>query len=37
LTGWHFDAADNTVIFDEGVPSEGDLVRVTYGGVTDCD
>jgi len=37
LTGWHFDAADNTVIFDEGVPSEGDTVRVTYGGLADCD
>ena len=37
LTGWHFDVADNTVIFDEGVPSEGDIVRVTYAGVTDCD
>ena len=28
---------DNTVVFDEGIPMEGDHVRVTYGGVASCD
>jgi len=37
LSGWHYDAGDNTVVFDEGVPEEGDTVRVTYGGLTVCD
>jgi hypothetical protein len=37
LTGWHYDEADNTVFFDEGIPDEGDTVRVTYGGFTVCD
>jgi len=37
LTGWHYDGDDNTVVFDEGVPEEGDNVRVTYGGLTSCD
>ena len=37
LTGWHFDAPDNTVLFDEGIPVEGDTVRVTYAGLTVCD
>ncbi len=37
LTGWHYDSTDNTVVFDEGVPEEGDNVRVTYGGVANCD
>ena len=37
LSGWHYDSDDNTVVFDEGIPEEGDNVRVTYGGVTSCD
>jgi hypothetical protein len=37
LTGWHYDEPDNTVVFDEGIPEEGDTVRVTYGGLTVCD
>jgi hypothetical protein len=37
LTGWRFDADDNTVIFDDGIPEDDDVVRVTYGGVTICD
>ena len=36
-SGWHYDADDNTVVFDEGIPTEGDHVRVTYGGVASCD
>ena len=34
---WHYDASDNTVVFDDGIPTEGDNVRIEYGGLADCD
>ena len=37
LTGWHYDEDDNTVVFDEGIPEDNDVVRVSYGGMTVCD
>ncbi len=37
LDNWHYDASDNTVVFDDGIPSEGDNVRIEYGGLADCD
>ena len=37
LNHWHYDADDNTVVFDDGVPGEGDRVRIEYGGLADCD
>jgi hypothetical protein len=37
LNHWHYDAGDNTVVFDDGIPGEGDSVRITYGGLADCD
>ena len=37
LTGWHYDEDDNTVVFDEGIPEDNDVVRINYGGMTVCD
>jgi len=37
LSGWYFDEDDNTVVFEESIPGEGDEVRVIYGGVGFCD
>ncbi len=37
LSGWHYDEDDNTVVFDEGIPEDDDVVRVTYGGISVCD
>ena len=36
LDGWHYDEDDNTVVFDESIPQEDDVVRVTYAGLTVC-
>ena len=29
LTGWHYDEDDNTVVFDEGIPEDNDVVRIS--------
>jgi hypothetical protein len=34
---WFYDGPNNTVMFSAGIPNEGAHVRVTYGGLTDCD
>ena len=36
-SGWHFDEGDNMVIFDEDVPEENDRIRITYGGLAECE
>ena len=37
LNGWYFDGPTNTVYFESGIPDEGDLIRITYGGLAVCD
>ena len=38
VSNWTYNAADNTVIFDDGYePAEGDLVDIDYAGETTCD
>jgi len=37
FSGWYFDEDDNAVVFEESIPAEGDVVRVTYGSVGTCD
>jgi hypothetical protein len=36
-SGWHFDEGDNVVIFDTDIPEEGQNIRITYGGIADCE
>ena len=36
-SGWHYDAATNSVMFDSNVPEGGDHVRVDYAGAANCD
>ena len=37
LSGWYYDGPTNTVFFEEGIPDEGDIIRITYGGLAVCD
>ncbi|MDP2307899.1 MAG: choice-of-anchor D domain-containing protein [Pseudomonadota bacterium] len=37
-TGWAYDAAANSIVFDEAArPEEGDVVVVSYAGLASCD
>lgn len=36
-TTWTYDAVENEVTFTEKIPGEGDLVDISYAGVTTCD
>ena len=36
-TTWTYVAAENEVVFTEKIPTEGDLVDISYAGVTTCD
>lgn len=36
-SGWHYDEGDNMVIFDSDVPEENDRIRITYGGLAECE
>ena len=36
-SGWHFNENDNMVIFDTDIPEENDRVRITYGGIAECE
>ena len=35
--GWRYNEGDNTVVFDEDIPQEEDVVKISYGGLTVCD
>jgi hypothetical protein len=37
LDGWRYNEGDNTVVFDEDIPQEEDVVKISYGGLTVCD
>jgi len=37
LNGWYFDGPANTVYFESGIPDEGDMIRISYGGLAVCD
>jgi len=36
-SGWHYDEGDNVVIFDTDIPEEGQEIRITYGGIAECE
>lgn len=36
-TGWYYDEASNSVIFDSNAPEEGDSVTITYAAPATCD
>lgn len=36
-TGWYYDEAANTVVFEKDIPEGGDVVKVSYAGKANCD
>ncbi len=35
--GWHFDATSNSVVIETDVPEGGDVVKISYAGLANCD
>jgi hypothetical protein len=35
--GWHYESAENLVVFDTDIPTEGSTVEITYYGLANCD
>lgn len=36
-TTWYYEAIDNSVVFTEKIPEEGDVVEISYSGLPTCD
>jgi hypothetical protein len=36
-SGWYYDEASNTVVFEKDIPEGGDVVKVSYAGKANCD
>ena len=36
-SGWYYDSGGNSVIITENIPEGGDVVKVTYAGLANCD
>ncbi len=36
-SGWHYEESNNSVLFTNGIPEEGDTVRITYSAFANCD
>ncbi|MFT5582530.1 MAG: hypothetical protein ACI9VR_000106 [Cognaticolwellia sp.] len=36
-SGWYYDEAANTVVFEKDIPEGGDVVKVSYAGKANCD